>query len=92
MPRIQSLDDLPEGDSVAVEWQTFKRTVARLLAEGCGGKLALVKGDAIIGVWDTLREALHEGQKRFGQEDFLVQEIQPFLPFSRNGYRRLCRD
>ena len=70
----------------------YKREVGRLLAEGCGGKFALVKGNAVIGVWDTLREALQEGQKRFGQEDFLVQEIQPFLHPSRNGYRRLCRD
>jgi hypothetical protein len=70
----------------------YKREVGRLLAEGHRGKFALVKGNTVVGVWDTLRDALQEGQKRFGQEDFLVQEIQPFLPPSRNGYRRLCRD
>jgi hypothetical protein len=91
-PRTQDLPDLPEGDSVAQEWKTYNRQVARLLAEGWLGKFALVKEEVIVSIWDTQRDTLQAGQERFGQEPFLVQEIQPVLRPRRDGYRRLCWD
>jgi hypothetical protein len=88
-PRPEDLPDLPEDDPIAVEWKIYKREIARLLAEGFGGKFALVKGDAVISIWDTERDALQAGQERFDQGPFLVQKIQPTLRPQRHGYRRL---
>jgi hypothetical protein len=77
LPRPQDLPDLPEDDPLAREWRTYKREVVRLLAEGEVGRHALVKGDAVVSIWDTRRDAIQAGRERFGLEVFMVHEIQP---------------
>ena len=40
------------------------------------GKFVLIKGEEIIGVFNTIEEALSEGARRFGLQSFLVREIR----------------
>jgi hypothetical protein len=66
------------GAAVALERElaTFRKELPNLLAaEGNRGKYALVYGDKVEGVWDTVDEALAAGYTRFGVQPFLVQEI-----------------
>ncbi len=69
------LPDLPADHILATEWKTFKREVQRLLAEGHEGRCVLIKGDVVIGIWDTSRDAYRAGRERLGLEAFLVQPI-----------------
>jgi len=41
---------------------------------------ALVKGDVVIGFFDTVDRALEEGARRFGLESFLVRQVEPQEP------------
>ena len=51
----------PPGKRGATEWNFYRGEVGRLLAEGHEGKYVLVKGAAIIGMWDTQEEAFRSG-------------------------------
>src|SRR5258705_169396 len=41
------------GSPLAVEWEFYRREVGRLLAEGNEGRFVLIKGEAVIGLFDT---------------------------------------
>lgn len=41
------------------------------------GKFALIKGDAIAGLFDTYGDAMKQGYDSFGLEPFLVKRIMP---------------
>ena len=56
------------------ELKIYKRERKRLLSES-EGKFALIKGREVIGVYASQEDALAEGYKRFGNEEFLVKEI-----------------
>ena len=64
------------------EMRTFRRELPRLLAEGNEGKWAMIKGDEIIGVYDTIEDA-----DRVGVVDRYilapVREWQPMLRMRR---------
>src|SRR5260221_5189428 len=79
------------GTPLAEEWETYRHEVHRLLSEGNEGRHVLIKGNEIIGIWDTFREANDEGCKRFPNEQFLAKEILTEEPFLRIGYNKLCR-
>jgi len=64
------------GDVLYLEWETYRREVGRLLAEGKEGQHVLIKGDQIIGLWPTHVEALGAGYERVGRVAFLVHEVQ----------------
>jgi hypothetical protein len=70
----------PPNDPGATEWNTFRREVGRLLAEGHEGRFALIKGEQIVGIWDSRREALDEGYRRFLMQGFRVQQIRTWEP------------
>lgn len=57
------------------EWDTFSKELPRLLAEGHRGKYALIQGETVHDIVDTLEEALAAGYDRFALEPFLAQEI-----------------
>jgi len=40
------------------------------------GKFALVKGEELLGVFDTQQKALIEGARRFGIDGFLVRQVE----------------
>ena len=81
----------PADPAFAAEWNLFRAEVGRLLVEGQRGHFALVKAGHPITVWDTLTDAAQASRLLSGNEQTLVQEIQPFLRSFRVGYNRLCR-
>lgn len=58
------------------EWNTYLREVGRLLAEGNEGRHVLVKGERIVGLWDTHDAAMTAGYQRFPGQPFLVHQVQ----------------
>jgi hypothetical protein len=82
--RPEDLPDLPPDDPLGQEWKTYKREVARLVAEGNEGRSCLIKGDEIVGMWDSFSDAAAAGFQRFGlEEPFLVREIHAIEPIYR---------
>ena len=75
------------------EAETYRREVGRLLAEGHEGKVALIKGDTIIGFYDTWEAARQAGLQKYLLEGHLVQTIREHEPVLRGPlFFRLCRD
>jgi hypothetical protein len=70
------LPDPSPSDVLATEWNTYRREVARLLAEGNEGRHVLIKDDQIIGIWGTHLEALDGGYRRYLGQPILVHQIQ----------------
>jgi hypothetical protein len=66
----------PES-ALAVEWEFYRREVGRLLAEGHEGQWVLIKGEEILGFFDTRRAGVAEAYKRYPypREPFLVHQI-----------------
>jgi hypothetical protein len=62
------------------EAETYRREVARLLAEGHAGRHVLIKGELVVSIWDTQRDALQAGRDRFGLDDIAVVRIDPRDP------------
>lgn len=67
----------PSLQPLATEIATYFRELPRLIAEGEKGRVALIRGDQIVSVWDTFRDAYQAGQDRFGLEPFIAQPINP---------------
>jgi hypothetical protein len=59
------------------ELATYRRELPRLLAEGKAGHFALIRGDQIVGVWDTQSPAIQAGRERFGLQPMFVKKIDP---------------
>jgi hypothetical protein len=57
------------------EFATYRRELRRLLDEGHANRHALIKGDEIISIWDTQRDALQAGHERYGLEPFAVCKL-----------------
>ena len=55
-------------------------------AEGQEGRFVLIKGDEVIGFWDTWRAALDVGRDRFGMVPLFVSEILEWEPVYRQRY------
>lgn len=72
--------ELPAGfptelSALATEIHTYFRELPRLLAEGEDGRVVVVKGADLFGVWDTYSDAIQLGRERFPDGGFLAQEI-----------------
>jgi hypothetical protein len=80
------LADMIPGSVLEQEWNTFRRERPRLLAEGHEGRWVLVKGEEIIGIWETRREACKQGYKRYLLVPFLVHQLQYVERVYRTGY------
>ena len=75
--------DLPEASPdqpLAQEWNTYRKQVGRLLAEGLAGKHVLIKGNDLVGTFETFDAALAAGVQRFLLGPFLVHEIREEEP------------
>ncbi len=72
---IEELPDLPADHVFHREWATYRREARRLLAEGHGGKVVVIKGDTILGVFSTREEARAAGARRFLKEPFFAKEL-----------------
>ena len=73
-----------------MEWETYRREVGRLLAEGHEGQFVLIKGNDILGFFDTDDAAWTDGIKRFGRQGFMVHQIQTYEPILRFHCRCPC--
>jgi hypothetical protein len=56
------------------EREFFKKNLPELLAKS-NGRIVLIKGEELIGIYNTPEEALSEGARRFGLQSFLVRTI-----------------
>lgn len=65
--------------SLEQELKTYQKEKEKLLQES-KGKFVLIKGGEIIGVYASQEDALAEGYKKFGNEEFLVKEITEVEP------------
>ncbi len=78
------------GDTLAEEWETYRREVGRLLAEGNEGRYILIKGREIIGLWDREEDALATGYQRYLLQSFLVHQVQERERLLRVRYSPRC--
>ncbi len=58
------------------EIKTYNENIAEWLKTEFG-KIVLIKGNEVVGFFNTNGEALSEGVKRFGLDGFLVRPIAP---------------
>lgn len=56
------------------ELQTYEKEKQKLLSES-RGKFVLIKAEEVVGAYVSHEDALTEGYKRFGNQEFLVKEI-----------------
>ncbi len=83
--------ELPEakaGEPLWQEWNTYRREVGSLLANGHEARFALLKDEKILGLFDTWEAARKDGLRRFFLEPFLVQQIRVEEPYSPNSRRQ----
>lgn len=59
------------------ELLTYFRELPRLLQAGAAGRHALIRGEEIVGIWDTWNEAIQIGRERYGMEPVCVKQIDP---------------
>jgi hypothetical protein len=62
---------------IDTELQYFNENLPEWL-KSQSGKFALIKNRELIGFYNTFEEALTEGARRFGLQDFLVRAVLPF--------------
>jgi hypothetical protein len=80
------LPDLPPDHTFVREWAAYVREMPRWLAEGQEGRFVLIKGDEIVGIWDTWREAADTGRERFGMVPIMVHQILEWEPVLNQRY------
>ena len=80
------------GDTFAKEWETYRREVGRLLAEGNEGRYILIKGGEIIGIWNREEDALATGYQKYPLQPFFVHQIQERERLLRIGFNRVHLD
>ena len=81
------LSEAPPGEELSGEWNTHRREVGRLLAEGHAGKFVLIKESQIIGLYDTWDAARKAGLRLYLMEPFMVHEVRAEEPLRRvRGY------
>jgi hypothetical protein len=84
--------ELPEGkpgDALYHEWNLYRREAGRLLAEGHEGKFVLIKGEEIIGIWNTHEEARAVGLARYLRQPHLIHQVLTREPQIRLPLRLL---
>ena len=57
------------------EFRTYFRVLPRLVQGGDEGRCVLIKGDAVLSIWDTERDATQAGREKFGLEPICVMKI-----------------
>jgi hypothetical protein len=86
--------NLPEAspDSpLFLEWNAYRREVGRLLAEGKEEQFVLIKGQHLVGLYVTEREAREHGGRLFPCQSFLVHQVRAQEPLLRCRSLGLCR-
>ena len=79
------------GSRIAEEWETYRREVGRLLAEGNEGRFALIKAGRIVGLFDTCDEARGVGARLFLLDPYLIQQVRGEEPLHHHARYDPCR-
>lgn len=69
------------------ELEVYKRVRAEYLAQNPQGGFVVIKGEEILGVWQSRLDALKAGIDKYGDVPFLVKNINESdiaINFSRN--------
>lgn len=69
------------------ELDTFSKVKAVLQAQNPSGGFVVIKGDEVLGVWESRADALKYGIEKYGNVPFLVKSILEndfAVNFSRN--------
>lgn len=74
------------NEVLAAEWETYRREVGRMLVEGKEGKFALIKGDDLIGIYDTWDEARRVGLEKYLFEAHMVHPVLEREPVIRGPH------
>jgi hypothetical protein len=74
------LPDDPTTGGNATEWNFYRREVGRLLVEGHDDRWALIKGEQVVGIWDTQDDALAVARERYFGQPVLVKQILEWEP------------
>jgi hypothetical protein len=62
--------------SLKRELGTYRRELPRLLAEGEEGRFVVIRGEQLLGTWDTYRDASQYAREKFDPDQlFLLQRI-----------------
>jgi hypothetical protein len=80
------LEQLAPGDDCENEWRVYLRELPRWLAEGKEGRFVLIKGEEVIGLFDTKSAAYSTGRQRFGMVPIVISEIREWEPVYRQRY------
>jgi hypothetical protein len=67
----------PKPMALEREIETYRKELPRLLAAGQAGRFVLIKGEKVVGTWDTQAAAIQAGRERFGLEPLAVKRIDP---------------
>ena len=82
--------ELPDGDAdspIVREWNVYRREVGRLLAEGHENRWVLIKGDEIVGIWDSEEAARAVAMAQFLMQPCLIQQVRSREPIIRMSSR-----
>ena len=77
---------LPEdssGERGSTEWNFYRSEVPRLLAEGHEGKWILLKGEEILGIWETEAQARAVAVERYLMQPIVIRQILEHEPLLR---------
>jgi hypothetical protein len=80
---FSELPALPPDNTFFHEWQTYRREVAKLIADGLEGKWVVIKGNAIQGVFEGWKLGYRFGLDRNKQQTFLLHQILTHEPIHR---------
>lgn len=80
------LPDMPSDSALYSEYNTYRRELPRLLAEGLEGRYVLIKGQDIVAIHETSDQSTEAGEELFPDEDFLSQQILEMQPLLRGPW------
>jgi hypothetical protein len=66
---------MADQDTLKMELETYEKHKERLIAES-DGRFVVIRGENILGVYDTYEDALEAGYEKAGLNQFLVKKIQ----------------
>lgn len=62
------------GTALELEMKTYEKNKADLVGRH-EGKYVLIRGEEVIAVFDSQKDAFQEGNSKFGRKPFLVKQV-----------------
>jgi hypothetical protein len=72
---LEPLAPAKPGMALEREWNFYRTQRDRLIAEGHENRHVLIKGEEILGIFDTRDEAREAGFDRLGHTDMLIHQV-----------------